>query len=188
MELIQGGDYFAWGRLPGTEPYILNGPTEITGGNWIRAKIETQGHLLTIQYGGNYRGMEIDGEQDPANWPENIRLQTTLPPDTATFKWTRKKKLAIAENIINALMVDPMEHVRSFIAVVEWVHQQPADVSFPEFLAWYDTQTFTMRSLNLLKRVGDQIGLSTWDGFRDFINNHTPAQLQGEETETEEEI
>lgn len=188
MEEILSGDYFAHGRLPGTKPFELQGPTIIRGGRWIRAMINTNDHSLVIRYGGNYRGLEIDGEQNPDNWPPNVHLETELPSDTAVYTWKKKRPIDESDSLHNALAVDPLDNYKAFIAVVRWIHIQPSDVTETEFLQWYSMRGHSIYSKQLIRRMADSFNVEGWPGIRDFINSHTVAQLKGEATEIEEEI
>lgn len=143
----------------------MTGNVHIKGGNFIFARITTNGFALTIA-GGNTRGIYLDGEKQ-----DEFELPTFAP-------------LALGVAIMEEFERAGKDGWDAWRATIQIVHAQNERITVEQFKSLYAT-SFTGMTYSgaVLDAVTRATGISGWDNIQDLIANHTEAQLTGEPTE-----
>jgi hypothetical protein len=143
----------------------MTGPTTIRGGNFLFARITTNGFPL-IFAGGNKLGVYIDGVKD-----DDFELKAYVQLDSAV--------LVLAE-----LGSGGADARRAWETAVDIIHAQAVRLTEGEFKAAY-AAVFTGLTYSgaVIAAVERGANVAGWDNVQDYIANHSKAQLMGDDTE-----
>jgi hypothetical protein len=158
------------GALPAIN---LVGDLTIDTGNFLGAKINTNGYSVTIT-GGNTRGLYLD----------NIKQDS--------FVWERKAVLPQVEALKAALKQGDGDAWEAWISAVEIVQAGAGSMTEVDFLSAFLTQIdikgLVFDPSKYISKIRTILGNVSWTDFRDFVQSKSLGCMLGDETEVMETV